>query len=175
VSFQTLHDRATRRHQSIQSAARKRQLLSPSQEAALLDWCHLNSSFTTPLHAHAFRTRVFEICHRRPGHNWVRHFICRHPCLVMAKPRGLDPKRAQNFNRKTVGDYFNMRKEVDDRCNKIPPEHNWNMDEKGNQMGGGRKGDGTKYIFWIEDKERYCMYSDNLELVTILECVNAAG
>ncbi|KAG1869803.1 hypothetical protein C8R48DRAFT_771185 [Suillus tomentosus] len=56
VSFQTLHDRATGRHQSIQSAARKRQLLSPSQEAALLDWCRLNSSFTTPLHARAFRT-----------------------------------------------------------------------------------------------------------------------
>ncbi|KAG1840558.1 hypothetical protein F4604DRAFT_1598800, partial [Suillus subluteus] len=87
----------------------------------------------------------------------------------------LDPKRAQNFNRTTVGNYFNMRKEVDDRYNKIPPEHNWNMDEKGNQMGGGRKGDGTKYIFWIEDKEQYRMHSDNLELVTILECVNAAG
>ncbi|KAG2056337.1 hypothetical protein BDR06DRAFT_279619 [Suillus hirtellus] len=70
VSFQTLHDRATGRHQSIQSAARKRQLLSPSQEAALLDWCRLNSSFTTPLHARAFRTGVFEICHRRPGLNW---------------------------------------------------------------------------------------------------------
>ncbi|KIK45040.1 hypothetical protein CY34DRAFT_802009 [Suillus luteus UH-Slu-Lm8-n1] len=93
----------------------------------------------------------------------------------MAKPRGLDPKRAQNFNKKTVGDYFNMRKEVDNKYNKIPPEHNWNMDEKGNQMGGGRKGDGTKYIFWIEDKDRYRMHSDNLELVTILECVNAAG
>ncbi|KAG0699167.1 hypothetical protein DFH29DRAFT_61972 [Suillus ampliporus] len=46
-----LHDRATGRHQSIQSAARKGQLLSPSQEAGLLDWCRLNSSFTTPFHA----------------------------------------------------------------------------------------------------------------------------
>ncbi|KAG1785662.1 uncharacterized protein HD556DRAFT_1314114 [Suillus plorans] len=36
VSFQTLHDRATGHHQSIQSAARKRRLLSPSQEAGLL-------------------------------------------------------------------------------------------------------------------------------------------
>ncbi|KAG0700034.1 hypothetical protein DFH29DRAFT_653656 [Suillus ampliporus] len=86
VSFQTLHDRATGRYQSIQSAARKRQLLSLSQEAALLDWCHPNSNFTSPLHARALRTRVFEICRRRPSLNWVRRFLCRHPCLVMAKP-----------------------------------------------------------------------------------------
>ncbi|KAG0692338.1 hypothetical protein DFH29DRAFT_1048592 [Suillus ampliporus] len=92
VSFQTLHDRAAGRHQSIQSAARKRQLLSLSQEAALLDWCRPNSNFTTPLHARALRTRVFEICCRRPSLNWVRRFLRRHLCLVMAKPRGLDPK-----------------------------------------------------------------------------------
>jgi hypothetical protein len=61
-----------------------------------------------------------------------------------------------------------MRKAVDDKYNKIPPEHNWNINEKGNQMGGGRKGDGTKYIFWIEDKERYCMHSHNLELITTI-------
>ena len=29
----------------------------------------------------------------------------------------------------------------------IPVKHNWNMDEKGNQVGGGWNGDGSKYIF----------------------------
>jgi hypothetical protein len=49
------------------------------------------------------------------------------------------------------------------------------MDEKGNQMGGGRKNPGTKFIFSAEDSDRYRIHSDNLELVTIIECVSAAG
>ncbi|KAG2737227.1 hypothetical protein P692DRAFT_20762273, partial [Suillus brevipes Sb2] len=104
ISVQTLHDRATGRHQSIQHAARKRQLLSPQQEEALLDWCCLNLSFTTPLHTRDLHTYALEICGRRPGKKLVRRFIRRHSdCLVVAKPRGLDPKRTQNFNRKAVG------------------------------------------------------------------------
>jgi hypothetical protein len=49
------------------------------------------------------------------------------------------------------------------------------MDEKGNQMGGGRNGDGSKFIFANMDQDFSCQHSDNLELVTILECANAAG
>lgn len=49
------------------------------------------------------------------------------------------------------------------------------MDEKGAQNGGGRKGDGQKFIFLLEDKDYYRQHSDNLELVTIIECANVAG
>ena len=49
------------------------------------------------------------------------------------------------------------------------------MDEKGCQMSGGRQGSGMKFIFTAEDKEHYCLHSDNLELVTIIECVSIAG
>ncbi|KIK73069.1 hypothetical protein PAXRUDRAFT_796294, partial [Paxillus rubicundulus Ve08.2h10] len=44
------------------------------------------------------------------------------------------------------------------------------MDEKGNQMGGGCNGIGLKFIFLAEEKENYHQHSDNLELVTIIEC-----
>jgi len=44
-----------------------------------------------------------------PGKNWVRRFISRHPDILVAKPRGLDPKRAQNFNKATIMEYFDMR------------------------------------------------------------------
>ncbi len=57
----------------------------------------------------------------------------------------------------------------------VPPEHIWNMDEKGIQMGGGRKKSSKKFYFFKDQKQRYRISSDNLELVTILECISAAG
>ena len=57
----------------------------------------------------------------------------------------------------------------------IPPEHIWNMDEKGIQLGGGRKNSGKKFLYFRKSKERYQISSDNLELVTVLECISAAG
>jgi len=68
-----------------------------------------------------------------------------------------------------------MWKKLEDDHDGIPPEHHWNMDEKGNQMGGGRKNTGAKFIFSSEDSDRYWVHSNNLELVTIIECVSAAG
>jgi hypothetical protein len=49
------------------------------------------------------------------------------------------------------------------------------MDEKGIQMGGGRKNNGKKYCFPKLLQTKYIMKSDNLELVTVLELVSAAG
>jgi hypothetical protein len=49
------------------------------------------------------------------------------------------------------------------------------MDEKGIQMGGGRKNSGKKYLFLKHKKQKYHIRSDNLELVTVIECVSAAG
>ncbi|KAF8179835.1 hypothetical protein BJ912DRAFT_981946 [Pholiota molesta] len=49
------------------------------------------------------------------------------------------------------------------------------MDEKGIQMGGGRKQSSKKFYYLKAQKQRYRISSDNLELVTILECVSASG
>jgi len=68
-----------------------------------------------------------------------------------------------------------MRKQLEEQYGGIPPDHHWNIDEKGVQMGGGRKNTGKKYIYSDGDTDRYRIHSDNLELVTIIECVNAAG
>lgn len=153
----------------------KHQLLTPMQEEALVDWCQQNSSSATPLHFTNLCARALQVCGKHPGKNWPRRFLKRHPCLVSVKPRGLDPKRAQNFNRTAVEEYFKLRRELEEKYDGIPPEHHWNMDEKGCQMGGGRQGSGMKFIFSSEDKEHYRLHSDNLELVSIIECVNAAG
>ena len=50
------------------------------------------------------------------------------------------------------------------------------MDEKGLQLGGGRKR--SKKFFHLGGLKRSSFYqiqSDNLELVTIIECISAAG
>ena len=49
------------------------------------------------------------------------------------------------------------------------------MNKKGIQMGGGCKNNGTKYIFLHVHTDFYWQQSDNLELVTVIECGNAAG
>ena len=128
-----------------------------------------------PLHANTLARHALEISGRKPGKHWARRFIRRHPCLASKKPRGLDPKHARNFNKDTVKSYFELRRVLEERKGPIPPQHSWNMDETGIQMGGGGGDSGMKYIYWAEDKDYRRLHSDNLELVSVIECVNAAG
>ncbi|EGN98067.1 hypothetical protein SERLA73DRAFT_123464 [Serpula lacrymans var. lacrymans S7.3] len=121
------------------------------------------------------RSCVRDISGKIPGKHWHYRFISCNPSLVLRKPQKLDPKRAKNFNWTVVADYFAQRKQLNDMYGGIPPEHDWNMDEKGIQMGGGRKGDGTKYFYNRKQKGSYCISDDNLELVTVIECISAAG
>ena len=59
----------------------------------------------------------------------------------------------------------------------LPPEHIWNMDEKGIQLGGGRKNNGQTFcrLESLRRSDFYRVRSDNLELVTVIECISAAG
>ena len=42
-------------------------------------------------------------------------------------------------------------------------------------MGGGRGNEQTKYIYVEWSRDHYRIHSNNLKLVMILECVDAAG
>ena len=128
-----------------------------------------------PVSGVSLRGQALAISGKLPGKHWHRRFIQRHPSLVLGKASGLDPKQAKNFNKTVVADYFEKRKKLNDKYNGIPPEQDWNMDEKGLQMGGGRKNNGRKFIFSRATKNRYRIRSDNLELVTVMECISAAG
>jgi hypothetical protein len=44
-----------------------------------------------------------------PGKNWVRCFISHHSDILVAKPRRLELKPAQNFNKATIMEYLDMR------------------------------------------------------------------
>lgn len=174
VSRQTLKDRADGRHKSHQDAASHLQLLTPAEEQVVLDWCEHSSLSAKPLGPQELRTHAFAISGKHPGKRWHYKYSKRHPQLVMSKPCGLDPKRANNFNKNIVSDYFTKCQELEDKYGGIPPENHWNMDEKGIQMGGGRKNDGRKFFFMRNCKQRYRIKSDNLELVTVIEGMSAA-
>ena len=49
------------------------------------------------------------------------------------------------------------------------------MDEKGCQLGGGRKKACTKYLYGWQSHEAYHVWDANLELATIVECMSADG
>ncbi|KAG5633355.1 hypothetical protein H0H81_008494, partial [Sphagnurus paluster] len=109
------------------------------------------------------------------GKTWHLKFEQHHPELIKARPTKLDAKRAENFNEATIKDHFDKLYALDKKHGGIPPEHIWNMDEKGIQLGGGRGKQRKKFYFTVKQKYRQRIGSDNLELVTVLECVSAAG
>jgi hypothetical protein len=106
-----------------------------------------------------------------PGRQLITRFLARHPSIKLGKPSGLDPKRAQCFNDTTVTNHFELLKNVLHDLD-IPWENVWNMDEKGCQRGGGRKVSAEKYFVPRNKRPCYRQRSGNLELVTIIECVN---
>lgn len=73
-----------------------------------------------------------------------------------------------------MGRHFDCLAEVIEKYD-IPPENIYNMDEKGCQLGGGRKGRRRKYLFGRNSTSRYKIRDANLELVTVVEVVSADG
>jgi hypothetical protein len=128
-----------------------------------------------PYSAEDLRTHASTISGKDVGGRWHKKFLKRNPQVKAMKPARLDPKRAKNFNEAVINDYFDQLEELHAKYDGIPPEHIWNMDEKGVQMGGGRKKSSKKYYYLKDQKHKYRIRSDNLELTTILECISAAG
>ena len=106
------------------------------------------SDIGRPLTKRTLRKKVQRIVQRSraPSRKWLRGFLERHPDDVrLGKPSGIDPKRAQAFNEKTVETHFFTLRQVME-THGIPWEHVYNMDEKGVQRGGGRRLQNIKYF-----------------------------
>jgi len=120
-------------------AAAKRQYLTPSEESALADW-YMHLALTgKPLSYNGVWGLAGLIAGRDPpNQRWHKGFLQCHPELKACKSTGLDPKCAKNFNKTVVTDYFGKREWFNTKYGGIPPEQEWNMDEKGCQFGGGQ-------------------------------------
>ena len=96
--------------------------------------------------------------------------------LQQPRPAVLTQRTARTSIYLPCASYFETIADIEEKYGGIIAAQIWNMDEKGIQLGGGRK-DGRKKFLNLEEKRqnRYKLHSDNLELVTVLECVSAAG
>ena len=176
VNYSTLRRRIEKIHQPHSVAHESQCYLTVGQEASLIDFAIYNASTGHPNGVNTIRYTAQAIAKKdkAPSKKWVRNFRKRHPDIVSAKPAPLDPKRAKAFNRTIVENHFELlRKFMEERG--IEWRDVWNMDEKGIQLGGGRKNNGRKYLFSRHQRNRIRLKDENLELVTIIECVRATG
>lgn len=174
VPRSTLRDRFLGLHESAHASHEKHQLLSNEAEEALCQWMEHLSEQGRPISKRTILRYVEHASGTRPSKRWYRRFLARHPDIKLGKPSGLDPKRAQSFNRAAVDEHFRTLRHVLDTL-QIPWENVYNMDEKGCQRGGGRKQSFIKYFVPRNRRPKYRRRSANLELVTVIECVCADG
>jgi hypothetical protein len=175
IPYSTLRGRLHGRMPKKESNA-SQQILSKPQETALVDWIGHQASVSMPLDRDGIHSLAFDISGVVPGSNWISRFEKRHPEICASRPGNLDPKRAQNFNPTNVRHFYKLLKDIYDAFPSLPPEHVWNMDEKGVQFGGGRKR--SKKYYHLRSMKRskfYRIRSDNLELMTVIECVSPSG
>jgi hypothetical protein len=112
-------------------------------------------------------------CHL-PSRNWIYFFLAQHPKLELKRPTGLNPKCTQCFNPTVVKQHFQLLGDFLTQHN-IPWENVYNMDEKGIQLGGSRKLDNTRYLYFQNQQNRVKLQSADLELVMTIECIAADG
>lgn len=176
VKESTLRYRLKNGNTSKIEARITQQLLNESQEGVLTEWAAFWGAEGRPITDRRLRLKAQLIAgtERPPSRKWYRSFIKRHPDLKVGRGSGLDPKRAKCFNRANMDSYFDGLKVIV-RKFKIKPSNWHNMDEKGGQLGGGRKSGGHKYIYSKSAKSMPRLKSDDLELVTIIECICADG
>ena len=174
LPYHTVRNRFQGKHVPPKQAHINQQLLSPDAEKVLVDWIIFLSDTGHPLSKRTIRTKAQALCGKKPSQTWIFFFLRRHPEIKLGKPSGLDPKRAQAFNKPTVRKHFDLLQEII-RKYEIPIENVYNMDEKGCQRGGGRKNSNRKYFVHRSRRSKYRARSGNLELITIIECVCANG
>lgn len=150
------------------------QLLSPEAERTLVDWVIFLSDTSHPLNKRSIRMKAQALCRTKPSDKWTRGFLGRHPEIKLGRPSGLDPKRAQAFNKSTIRKHFCKLHQLIQKHD-IPVENIYNMDKKGCQRGGGCKGSNRKCLIPRRRRPKYMSRSTNLELITIIECVCADG
>jgi len=186
VSRDTLRRRRDKTHGTASEGQIKKRLLTDGQEQAICTWALHMAEIGDPMSKLALRGKVAQLSKtlqertkktglkHLPSRNWVYGFLARKPQLVLRRPTGLDAVRARNFNAVVVSRHFHLLGDFL-KAHDVPLENMYNMDEKGIQLGGGRKLDGTQYLFSKGQRNRMKTQGASLELVTTIECVAADG
>ncbi|KAH8927024.1 DDE-domain-containing protein, partial [Atractiella rhizophila] len=170
----TLRNRCQGGLNAVESHLSQR-LLTEGEEEGLVDWLRWVGDSGLPLSKRGLYLVVKKIVGTRPGHGWYYCFMKRNGKTIksfIANP--LDLKRAEAFNRRNVQSYYDLlEKKIEEYG--LLAEDITNMDEKGLQLGGGRKMGMRRVIGPAERQAIYRAKSDKLELITLIECISASG
>jgi hypothetical protein len=171
VSRTTLTARYNGRQTRLEAHA-KEQKLTPSQENVLKEWIKALGRRGLPMSLHLVAEQASVILGGDPlSEHWARHFRTRHPDLQSRWASGLECCRAKALNRPQVTEYFNILIELITKYN-IIPSNIYNMDEKGVQLGIGKR---TLVLVDRDQKTIQHLENGDRELVTIIETVCADG
>jgi hypothetical protein len=152
-------------------AAESQQCLSYTQETQLVDWIKEMGRRGLPMTPALIIEYASEIHGKRLGEKWLRLFRKRNPDLKARWASGLEACRAQAVNRTVVSEFYDILQELVETY-QIPPENIYNMDEKGIQLGIGKR---VKVLVDRDQKTVQRIEDGSRELVTILETVCADG
>ena len=170
VSKSTLTARFNRR-KSKKEAHEHEKTLSFAAETALVEWVAKLGRRGIPLHASAVAQHASVISGIKVSERWVHRFRARHPELKLKWTTGLEHCRAQSLNPTAVAGFYDNLKDILDKYD-IPEENIYNMDEKGIQLGMGKR------VCAMVDRDQKTVHQvedGNRELVTVIECVCADG
>ncbi|EIN03282.1 DDE-domain-containing protein, partial [Punctularia strigosozonata HHB-11173 SS5] len=175
VSYDVLRYRLSGKHKPASTAHEHQMTCTVAQEEVLLDWMFLHAEEGHPWSGQRILLKVRQMTGEEKGPAWVKKFKDRHSdVLKFCGTSGLDPKRAHAFNptaiRKHFTEYGDAREKFGYKITNI-----YNLDEKGNQIGGGRKRTGKKYFVPRSDRAKYKTRDASLALVTVIECCCADG
>jgi hypothetical protein len=154
-----------------QEAHEFQKLLSAAQERILADWAKVQARRGVPILPSSLADHASDIAGQPVGTSWQGRFMERHPDLKTRWTQSLEQCRANNVNRPTVYKFFDILEELVKEFN-IPIENIYNMDEKGVQLGVGKR---VAAIVDRSQKNVYNLENGNRELVTIIETVCADG
>jgi hypothetical protein len=170
VPSSTLNDRFHGIQDRKESHSSQRRL-SIAHEEILVAWIVEMGRRGVPLQARAVAERASAIAGVEVSESWVRRFRTRHPEIRARWTTGLEKCRAMALNPKAVESFYETLKELIEEHN-IPPENIYNMDEKGIQLGVGKK---VLAFFDRDQKDVHSVEDGNRELVTFMETISADG
>jgi hypothetical protein len=145
--------------------------VSKTKEETLVEWMKVMGRRGIPMSAQTLREHASLLAGREVGESWVPRFKLRHPNLKVRWTTALERARAQALNPTLVSEFYDGLMELLRDFN-IKPENIYNMDEKGIQLGVGRK---QKVFVDRDQKDVYAIEDGNRELVTVIECICADG
>jgi hypothetical protein len=145
--------------------------LTEAHESVLEQWCKVMGRRGVPITYQMLRDHASDISGQDVGATWPKRFMMRHPGLKIKYTTGLEQSRARSLNPNAVRDYFDLLTEILAEYN-IIPENIYNMDEKGIQLGIGKR---VAALVDRGQKTAYQVETGSRELITIIETISADG